>query len=143
MSGNRETREPAHSIRVKIYYEDTDAGGVVYYANYLRYMERARMDFFEERGVDVLGAHGEGLSYVVTRVDIRYRRPVRLGEVLQVSTEVAELGRATMTLRHLVRRDDTLCAEATVTLACADGRGRPRRLPPDVKRLAPPPPEGF
>lgn len=64
-----------HRIKVKIYYEDTDAGGVVYYANYLRYMERARTEFLAEHGINVAEHHHHGNFFVVTHVDIRYKRP--------------------------------------------------------------------
>jgi acyl-CoA thioester hydrolase len=125
----------ADPLRVKIYYEDTDAGGVVYYANYLRYMERARTEFLSKRGISVAGYHGEGLFFVVAHVDIRYRSPARLGETIEVQTEVKELKRASITLGHRVLREDALLAEAEVTLALVDRERKPVRLPEAFKAL--------
>jgi acyl-CoA thioester hydrolase len=125
----------AHSLKVKVYYEDTDAGGVVYYANYLSYLERARTEFLAERGIIVAEYFRNGLLFVVSRVDIRYRHPARLGEVIEVTTEIREMKGASMDLSHRVLRDGELLAEAEVTLACTDAAGKPRRLPEDLRSL--------
>ncbi|GAB4388216.1 MAG: tol-pal system-associated acyl-CoA thioesterase [Thermodesulfovibrionales bacterium] len=129
----------AHRLRVKIYYEDTDAGGVVYYANYLRYLERARTELLAEKGIIVSEYHDKGVYLVVYRVDIRYRRPARLGDVIQVETEVREVKRASVELFHRVLRGDTLIAEADVTMACTDPTGRAARLPEAFSALGPAP----
>ena len=118
-----------HSIKVKIYYEDTDAGGVVYYANYLRYMERARTEFLAEKGINIAQFHDQGLFFVVTHVDISYKRPARLGEIVDVTTEVSEMKKASMTILNRVCRDGLVLVEALVTIACIDKDGRPKRLP--------------
>jgi acyl-CoA thioester hydrolase len=125
----------AHALRLKIYYEDTDAGGVVYYANYLRYMERARTEFLSEKGISVAGYHREGLFFVVTHVDIRYRAPARLGDTIEITTEVGELKKVSITLKHRAVRDSAILAEATVTLALIDREGKPRRLPEGFRGL--------
>jgi acyl-CoA thioester hydrolase len=124
-----------HSIRVKIYYEDTDAGGVVYYANYLRYMERARTEFLAEHGINVAEYHHHGNFFVVTHVDIHYRRPARLGETIEVITEVQEVRNASMTIKNSILREDSLLVEALLTFACIDADGRPRRLPESFTSL--------
>jgi acyl-CoA thioester hydrolase len=127
----------AHEIQVKIYYEDTDAGGVVYYANYLRYMERARTEFLAERGVDVYRLHEQGSLFVVARVEADYRRPAVLGDVLTVTTEVRELRHASLTLAHRVMRGDELLVEGAVTMVHVDAARRPRRLGEEFReRLA-------
>jgi acyl-CoA thioester hydrolase len=123
------------SLRVRVYYEDTDAGGVVYYANYLRYMERARTEFLLSRGIDVAEYHRRGYIFVVARVDIKYAKPARLGETIEVSTNVAELRRASLDVDHRVMRGDTLVAEARVKLVCTDEEGRPRRLPEEFEKI--------
>lgn len=125
----------AHGIKLKVYYEDTDAGGVVYYANYLRYLERARTEFLAEKGIVVAEYFRRGLLFVVSRVDIRYRRPARLGDIIEVTTELRELKGASMDLSHRVLRDGEVLAEAEVTLACTDAAGRPRRLPDGLRSL--------
>jgi acyl-CoA thioester hydrolase len=119
----------AHSIKVKIYYEDTDAGGVVYYANYLRFMERARTEFLAEKGVNIAELHNQGLFFVVTHVDISYKRPARLGEIIDVTTEVMEIKKASMTIRNRICKEGFVMVEALITIACIDKDGKPKRLP--------------
>lgn len=117
-----------HQINVKIYYEDTDAGGVVYYANYLRYLERARIEFFAEKGIDVVDFHNKGIFFVVTHLEISYKRSARLGDILTITTEITDLKNASLKIRHRILRADDLIAEADLALACVEN-GRIRRLP--------------
>lgn len=124
-----------HRYRAKVYYEDTDAGGVVYYGRYLGLLERARTEFLLERGISVAGYHYQGLFLVVTRVDISYKRPARLGDLIEITTEVVETRNASMTLKNRVFKDDALLVEAAVTFACIDREGRPKRLPEELKKL--------
>ena len=124
------------AIRVRVYYKDTDAGGIVYHATYLRWMERARTDWLRALGE----RHGElesaGLQFVVSELAIRYRRPARLDELLEVDLEVAELRRASLRLAQRTRRapdgpqaGETL-TDADVRVAVMDRRtGRPAALP--------------
>ncbi|WP_333653449.1 YbgC/FadM family acyl-CoA thioesterase [Dissulfurispira sp.] len=125
----------AHEIKLKIYYEDTDAGGVVYYANYLRYMERARTEFLADKGINIAEMHNQGYFFVVTHVDIHYKRSARLGDVITITTGITELKNASMTIKHRVLKDDTLIAEALVTLACIDRNGKPTRFPENFRSL--------
>ena len=122
-----------HRLKVKLYYEDTDAGGVVYYANYLRYMERARTEFLLEKGLDVADYHKRGYLFAVVHVDISYKKPARLGEIVEVLTEVMETTHVTITMRQRVLRGDELFVEAIVILACINKDGKPRRLPEEFK----------
>ncbi len=123
-----------HNIKVKIYYEDTDAGGVVYYASYLRYLEMARMEFLSNRGIDIIGFHKRGIFFVVTHLEISYKRPARLGDVLTITTEVVEIKNASLRIKNQVLRDTELIAEALITVACIEN-GRLRRLPDAFKNL--------
>ncbi len=123
-----------HSIKVKVYYEDTDAGGVVYYANYLRYLERARMEFLYEKGIDVIDYHQRGIFFVVTNLEIVYKRSARLGDQLTVTTEIVELRNASLRLKNQIFRGEELIVEAFITLACLEN-GRLRRLPEEFKTL--------
>ena len=125
----------SHRFEVKIYYEDTDAGGVVYYGNYLRYLERARTEFLAAHGLDIAERHAAGELYVVARVEIDYRKPARLGDILHITTEVQEVRAASLRLRHLILKGDLLIAEAVVTIAHTDLSGKPRRLPPIFSTL--------
>ena len=118
-----------HTFTVKVYYEDTDAGGVVYYANYLRFMERARTEYLSELGVNVAELHSAGQLLVVTHIDIDYRRPARLGETLEVTTELEEAKTVRVTLRQRISRQGTELIDAHLTFACVDRDGKPQRVP--------------
>jgi len=119
---------------VRVYYEDTDSGGVVYYANYLRFMERARTEYLRSLGFeqDVL-ARDEGIIFAVRSVSAEYHKPARFNDLLEVSAEITDLGKASVNFAQRVRRagDEavTLCA-ATVRIACLDAASlRPRAIP--------------
>jgi len=124
-----------HHHKVKIYYEDTDAGGVVYYANYLRYMERARTELLSERGIDVAVYHNSGYLFAVVNVDVQYKKPALLGDIIDVTTELRDVTNVTITLGHRIFRENNLLVEATVRLACINKDGKPQRLPEEVSSL--------
>jgi len=126
----------AHSYTVKVYYEDTDAGGVVYYANYLRFMERARTEYLREHGVDVSELHNMGTFLVVTHMDVTYRRPARLGETLHVTSKLLETKAVKATLRQQVLREGELLVDVLLSFACINREGKPLRLPPAFEALA-------
>jgi acyl-CoA thioester hydrolase len=122
-------------LEIKIYYEDTDAAGVVYYANYLKYMERARTEFLKEKGIDIAEHHKRGILFAVVDVEMHYKRPAKLGEIIVVTTEIAGMTHVTITIKHQVLRMDALLVEAIVRLACISPNGKPRRIPPDFSSL--------
>ncbi|MEK6693584.1 MAG: tol-pal system-associated acyl-CoA thioesterase [Nitrospirota bacterium] len=124
-----------HRLRIKVYYEDTDAGGVVYYANYLRYLERARAEFLLEHGINVAELHNAGYCFPVVHVDIDYKQPARLGDAIEVTTEIEEIRNASITIKNQIFRDNTLLVHAYVKLACIDREGRPRRFPEDFMKI--------
>jgi len=124
-----------HRFKIKIYYEDTDAAGVVYYANYLRYFERARTEFLFENGIDVAAYHEKGYFFAVVHVDIKYKKPARLGDTIEVATKVTAIKNATISLKQHALKDETLLVEADVKLAFIDKDGRPRRLPAELKKI--------
>ena len=119
-----------HRFALTVYFEDTDAAGVVYYANYLKFIERARSDMLRAVGIDQ-GAmlRGDGSAYFVTHVDIRYRRPARLGAELQVVSSVEQVRASSVHIHQRVMRGPELLADASVTAAFLDREGRPRRQP--------------
>jgi acyl-CoA thioester hydrolase len=119
----------AHEVAIKVYYGDTDAGGVVYYGTYLRFLEQGRTEYMAARGIDVAANHRAGSIFVVAHVDIRYIRPAHLGETVAVRSEVREVGGASLGFRQSVMRGGETLAEADVTLAHTDATGRPARLP--------------
>ncbi len=119
---------------VRVYYEDTDSGGVVYYANYLRFMERARTEYLRSLGFEQDDlARDEGIIFAVRSVSAEYHKPARFNDMLQVSARITDLGKASVSFAQEVRRaaDDeiTLCT-ATVRIACLDAASlRPRPIP--------------
>lgn len=123
-----------HRFALRIYWEDTDAGGIVYYANYLKFMERARTDLVQRAGVDQRRLlRDDGLMFPVRRCDIEYLRPACLEDEVIVETAVRKVGGASIDLAQDVLRHDELLTKAHVRLACIDRDGRPRRLPVQVK----------
>jgi acyl-CoA thioester hydrolase len=124
----------AFSVSIRVYYEDTDAGGVVYYANYLKFLERARTEFMRALGYDLRDlALDPGILFVVANVEVDYRRPARHDDQLEVSVAIAERGRAGMTFAQQVRRGAELLVEARVRVACVDAASfRPKALPDDI-----------
>jgi acyl-CoA thioester hydrolase len=123
-----------HFITVKIYYEDTDCGGVVYYANYLKYLERARTDFLESHGVSLKELMDEGIYFMVAQASLSYISPAVYGDNLLVGSEIAKVGPASIVFRHLVFREKTRekIVEATVKLVCVGKDLKPLRLRSEI-----------
>ncbi|MFN3371911.1 MAG: YbgC/FadM family acyl-CoA thioesterase [Sphingomonadaceae bacterium] len=121
-----------HRFAVRVYFEDTDLSGVVYHANYLRYMERARSDLLHVLGIDQRAAHeaGEG-AWAVADLAVRYRAPARLGDELLVETRCLKLGAASVEMAQSILRDGMRLTEATVRAGFVAPDGRPRRQPAD------------
>jgi acyl-CoA thioester hydrolase len=124
-------------MEVRIYYEDTDAGGVVYHANYLNFMERGRSEFLRERGLSVGEMHNMGIIFPVVAIDINYRAPARLDDLLEVETCIIEVRNSAFVAgQRVIRKEDgKLLVEAKVTLACVGEEMKARRLPPELKDL--------
>jgi acyl-CoA thioester hydrolase len=121
-----------HRFALTVYFEDTDAYGIVYYANYLKFMERARSDMIRAVGVDQAAELSRsGSAYAVVEVDIRYRRPARLGDDLQVVSSIEQLRASSVRIQQRVMRGSELLTDAIVTAAFLDSEGRPRRQPGD------------
>jgi len=119
-----------HRFAVRVYFEDTDAGGVVYHANYLRFMERARSDMMRLAGIDQREAleRGEGV-YVVAKVNMRYRAPARLDDDLLVVSQMGRIGGAQSLVHQRVMRGAETLVEADITAALIGPNGRPKRQP--------------
>jgi len=123
-----------HVLPVRVYYEDTDFTGVVYHANYLRYFERGRSDFLRMAGVshtDLL-AHHEPTAFVVTRMEIDFRKPARIDDALLVRTTYDEARGPRLAISQRITRGDDLIATAAVSAACISLDGRPRKPPPGL-----------
>jgi acyl-CoA thioester hydrolase len=123
-----------HFFPVRIYYEDTDASGLVYHARYLHFLERGRTEMLREAG----GAHSrllaeEGLAFAVRALAIDYLRPARLDDLVEVETAVTGQSAARIEVRQRVMLAGVALADATLTLVCLDRAGRPRRLPGQLR----------
>jgi acyl-CoA thioester hydrolase len=121
---------------VRVYWEDTDAGGVVYYANYLKFLERARTEWLSHLGLeqDEL-ARDAGVVFVVRRVEADYLAPARFNDRLMVRCEMADLGNASLSMDQQVLRGDEVLLKARVKVACVDrGNFRPVRMPTFVRQ---------
>ena len=117
-------------LNLRIYWEDTDAAGVVYYANYLKFAERGRTEMLRAMGVEqtqLLASHG--VAFVVSRCEIDYRRPAKLDDAIAVHTQLREVGKVRMTMHQTITRQQDVLAELVVKLACVNQQGRPAPLP--------------
>lgn len=120
---------------VRVYVEDTDAGGIVFYANYLKYLERARTEWVRTRGIALRGRLEEGIAFVVHSLNMRYFQPAFLDDELQISADLLSATRTTMTFQQEAVRsvDGATLVAAEIKLACVQlPSGRPRRIPGDV-----------
>jgi acyl-CoA thioester hydrolase len=119
-----------HRFALTVYFEDTDTAGIVYYANYLKFMERARSDMLRAAGIDQRAAQeaGEGV-YAVAEVNIRYLRPAKLGDDILVLSTVEQVRAASVVIHQRVMRGPQVLADARVTAAFLDPQDRPRRQP--------------
>ncbi|HYI39625.1 MAG TPA: tol-pal system-associated acyl-CoA thioesterase [Allosphingosinicella sp.] len=123
-------RGATHLFPLRVYFEDTDVAGIVYYANYLRFIERARSDMLRLLGIDQRGALESGAGvYVVAEVAVKYRAPAKLADELVVITEIDEVRAASVLIQQRVMRGDELLVDARVTAAFLTPQGRPRRHP--------------
>ena len=115
---------------IRIYYEDTDCGGIVYYANYLKYFERARTQYLEERGLSVAWLMKEGTVFVVVHAEVDYRSPARYGDTLVIETVVSDMTAASFTFSHVIRERESqrVVVEGSARLAATDGNGKVKRL---------------
>jgi acyl-CoA thioester hydrolase len=115
----------------RIYYGDTDAGGVIYYANYLRYFEKSWFEYLAAKGLSLAEWEEKGIYFIIKRVEVEYISPATYGDIIQVQTEVAEKSRAAFTFHHRVTLKDTgrLIAEGKNQMVCITKEGKLRRLP--------------
>jgi len=122
------------TVQYRTCYEDTDAGGVVYYANYLRYMERGRNQYLRELGRSIRQYQDAGIFFIVVEVKVNYRSPAGLDEDLLIETWIEEGRRSSVVFGQRIFREgeDKVLAEGAVKVACLDINGRPRRLPEEL-----------
>ncbi len=134
------THGPAFSLPIRVYWEDTDAAGVVFYANYLKFFERARTEWLRGLGFDQERLRTEQrFGFVVAETQVRYLAPARLDDLIDVSVDLVRAGAASLRIAQQARRGDALLADGTIRVGCVDlGTFRPRRVPDDIlARLEP------
>jgi acyl-CoA thioester hydrolase len=120
--------------QMRIYWEDTDAAGIVFYANYLKFFERARTEWLRSLGFEQEALRRDGIAFVVSESALRYRRPARLDDMNEVSVAVLHLGQASLQIAQEARRAEDLLAEGTIRIGCVElGTFRPCRIPNDIR----------
>jgi acyl-CoA thioester hydrolase len=122
------------SAKYRVYWEDTDAGGVVYYANYLKFMERCRTDWLRAQGIDQRRLRAERqLQFAVVNLEMDFRRPAVLDDEVLVTAELERLSGATITFKQTIMRDEIQLIDASVRIACLDSSTlKPRAIPKDL-----------
>ena len=124
-----------YTLPVRIYYEDTDMAGIVYYANYLKFIERGRSEWVREIGLDQKEMKDEGIVFVVRRVEADYLGSAVLDDELTVETEVRSVTGVRLTMDQRVKRGEELLFQAVVTLVCMNEAGQPVRLPANIRQM--------
>lgn len=126
----------AHTFPIRVYYEDTDMGGIVYYANYLKFIERARSDWVRDLGIDQRAMKDEdGIVFAVRRVECDYLAPARFDDQLEVRTSVHSVTGARLVMTQEVRRAGEALFAAQVTIVCINETGAPARLPANIRLM--------
>jgi len=123
-------------LPVRVYYEDTDAGGVVYYANYLKFAERARTEMLRELGIENSNLQDcHGIAFVVRKIEVEYLQPARLDDVLEVGVKLIKVGGASIQGEQIIRRNQEVLVRINVRLGCMKLDGGPGRLPADIRKI--------
>ena len=117
----------------RVYFEDTDSAGVVYHANYLKWMERARTEALYQHGLDLAGPQMAGFSFVVSSLDMTFKRPLRLGQSFQVDSHIIQVDRCAYHWQQTVQDQDHLYCEGHITTVLLNASWRPTRLTPEIR----------
>ncbi len=112
-------------MQKRIYYHDTDCGGVVYYANYLKYLEEARTEYMRERDLDLKTLAENGLLFIVKKVEIEYKSPARYADVLDITTKLGKVRNVSFEFFQDIKRDDKILVSSVTTLVCIDKDFKP------------------
>ena len=125
-----------YEYKFKIYYEDTDSGGVVYYANYLKFIERARSEIIKSLGFSNTNLREKfNLFFIVKYCNINYKKPAKLEDELIVFTSVVSLSKTSLVMKQDIKRHDDLVAEAEICLVAVDMKGKPTKIPEELKKI--------
>ena len=121
-------------MKKKIYYHDTDCGGVVYYSNYLKYLEEARTEFFNEKGFSIKELADSGIMFVVARQEIDYKASAHYGDILEIKTKISETSAVKIIFENeIFNQDSKLLTKAKTILVCVDKNMRPQAIPPEIR----------
>lgn len=120
-------------LEKKIYYHDTDCGGVVYYANYLKHLEEARTEFFSDLGIDLRELMEKGIYFVVSRVEVDYKSPANYQDLIRVATRIEKIGFSALHFFQRIFKDEKVLVEARTILVCVNNELRPIRIPSNLK----------
>lgn len=125
------------TLPVRIYYEDTDAGGVVFYANYLRYFERGRTEWLRHLGVNQAQLASEQQRiFVVVGTEVRYRSPARLDDLIEIKSRITKVGNSSCTFEQIAERNGELLVQSSIQVCCVDNQSfRPAPIPADIRQL--------
>lgn len=122
-------------MKKRIYYHDTDCGGIVYYANYLKFLEEARTEFFDQRGVIIKELAEKGIFFVVARQEIDYKAPAHYGDMLDVGARLTNVGRAKIEFTNdIINQGGEIIASAKTVMVCIDKGFKPKAIPDDVRK---------
>jgi acyl-CoA thioester hydrolase len=135
MSAARPAAHEVFRLRLRVYWEDTDAAGIVFYANYLKFFERARTEWLRSQGYEQERLRAEGgIAFVVTDTSVRYMLPARLDDLIDVTVAVRHLGQASLSIEQQAWRAERLLATGTIRIGCVElGTFRPCRIPNDIR----------
>ena len=122
------------NFNIKVYYEDTDAGGVVYYANYLKFLERARSEAIHSLGFSNKGLlENHGILLIVKSCNIQYKQPAQLEDLLEISSEATSFTKTSILMKQLILKNKDIISEADVHLVAVDNKGKPTKIPDQLK----------
>ena len=122
------------NFNIKVYYEDTDAGGVVYYANYLKFLERARSEAIHSLGFSNKGLlENHGILLIVKSCNIQYKQPAQLEDLLEISSEATSFTKTSILMKQLIIKNKDIISEAEVHLVAVDNKGKPTKIPDQLK----------
>ena len=123
------------NFNIKVYYEDTDAGGVVYYANYLKFLERARSEAIHSLGFSNKGLlENHRILLIVKSCNIQYKQPAQLEDLLEISSEATSFTKTSILMKQLILKNKDIISEAEVHLVAVDNKGKPTKIPDQLKR---------
>jgi len=121
-------------MKKKIYYHDTDAGGVVYYANYLKYLEESRTELLKDLGVDISKLAAEEVLFAVRKVEIEYKAPAHYGDILVIKAVISKIKNASLEFTQSINRGDQILVKANTQLVCVNNKFMPQAIPEEVSQ---------